>query len=228
MPIDYKEKIRKLLALSQSPNENEAKEALLKARKLMAEHKLSEMDFENPKQDRVIEYCSGFRCTQTKNSWMPHVAMAVAENYGCEVLLRRKHGKKTSDVYIIGLESDLEICKPAVTCAFNFVLYRNKTFAAQNKSYVTGSEITSLCNAYGFGFASVIKTAFEKQTKENQEYGLVCCVPPAVIEATAPYKKRAYGTARKSDNWKDSFRKGVEDGEKFDPKIKSIEYKLKK
>ena len=42
--MDYKDKIRKLLALAESPNEHEAKAALLKARQLMAEHKLSEND----------------------------------------------------------------------------------------------------------------------------------------------------------------------------------------
>lgn len=39
--IDYKEKIKKLLALSESSNEHEAKAALLKARELMAEHNLN-------------------------------------------------------------------------------------------------------------------------------------------------------------------------------------------
>ena len=39
--MDYKDKIRKLLALAKSPEPEEAKLALLKARKLMAEHKLS-------------------------------------------------------------------------------------------------------------------------------------------------------------------------------------------
>lgn len=38
--MDYKDKIRKLLALAKSPEPEEAKLALLKARKLMAEHKL--------------------------------------------------------------------------------------------------------------------------------------------------------------------------------------------
>lgn len=42
--MDYKDKIRKLLALAKSPEPEEAKFALLKARKLMAEHKLSERD----------------------------------------------------------------------------------------------------------------------------------------------------------------------------------------
>lgn len=38
--MDYKDKIKKLLALAESPNENEAQAALLKARQLMAEHKI--------------------------------------------------------------------------------------------------------------------------------------------------------------------------------------------
>lgn len=38
--MDYKDKIKKLLALAESPNENEAQAALLKARQLMAEHRL--------------------------------------------------------------------------------------------------------------------------------------------------------------------------------------------
>ena len=40
----YREKIRKLLALAKSPNENEAKAALLRAQELMAKHKLTEAD----------------------------------------------------------------------------------------------------------------------------------------------------------------------------------------
>ena len=42
--VDYKEKIRKLLALAESPVEAEARAALLKARQLMAEHKLTERE----------------------------------------------------------------------------------------------------------------------------------------------------------------------------------------
>ena len=38
MATNIKDKIAKLLALAESPNENEAKAALLKARELMAEH----------------------------------------------------------------------------------------------------------------------------------------------------------------------------------------------
>ena len=44
MEMNYKAKIKKLLALAESPVEAEAQAALLKARELMAKHKLSERD----------------------------------------------------------------------------------------------------------------------------------------------------------------------------------------
>ena len=43
MEMNYKAKIKKLLALAESPVEAEAQAALLKSRELMAKHKLSEM-----------------------------------------------------------------------------------------------------------------------------------------------------------------------------------------
>ena len=51
---DYKEKIKKLLSLSKSTNEHEAQAALLKAKQLMAEHKISEADLGNMNEE--IEY----------------------------------------------------------------------------------------------------------------------------------------------------------------------------
>lgn len=53
MDKDYKEKIRKLLALEESPNEHEARAALLKARQLMAEHKLTEAELKDVDKDCV-------------------------------------------------------------------------------------------------------------------------------------------------------------------------------
>ncbi len=50
---DYKTKIKKLLALSESPNEHEARAVLLKARQLMAEHKLAETELEDPVKQKV-------------------------------------------------------------------------------------------------------------------------------------------------------------------------------
>ena len=54
--MDIEKKIRKLLALSESPNEFEAQAALLKARKLMAEYKLTEAELhEGNKKVKTIK-----------------------------------------------------------------------------------------------------------------------------------------------------------------------------
>lgn len=53
------EKIAKLLALAESPYEEEAKAALLQARRLMAEHKLMPEDIEPQENKRVIQECVG-------------------------------------------------------------------------------------------------------------------------------------------------------------------------
>ncbi|QNO18916.1 MULTISPECIES: DUF2786 domain-containing protein [Caproicibacterium] len=53
--MDIKSKITKLLALSTSPNENEAKAALLKARQLMAEHKLQVSDVAPSENARLVQ-----------------------------------------------------------------------------------------------------------------------------------------------------------------------------
>ena len=51
---DYKEKIKKLLALSKSPNEHEAQSALAKAQQLMAEHKISMAEVEDKEKRKAI------------------------------------------------------------------------------------------------------------------------------------------------------------------------------
>ena len=67
--MDYKDKIRKLLALAKSPEPEEAKLALLKARKLMAEHKLSERDLEE-RNTTVIKRAIGEKFSKKANSWI--------------------------------------------------------------------------------------------------------------------------------------------------------------
>ena len=63
---NHKERIRKILALAESPNEHEAKAALLKARQLMAEHKLSESEIRDTGKSNVLEVDSGLTCSKRR------------------------------------------------------------------------------------------------------------------------------------------------------------------
>lgn len=79
---NYKEKIQKLLALAESSNENEAKAALLKARELMAEHKMLESDCLQG-SNKVRKELIGIKYTNRKTPWMVLLASFIAENHCC-------------------------------------------------------------------------------------------------------------------------------------------------
>lgn len=101
--MDYKDKIRKLLALAKSPEPEEAKLALLKARKLMAEHKLTERDLKEH-DTTVIKRAIGETFSKKANSWMDPLSIIIGENYCCSAF-RCKISAKTTvwHVGFIGL-----------------------------------------------------------------------------------------------------------------------------
>lgn len=80
---DYREKIKKLLALSESSNEHEAKSALLKAKKLMAEHKIAEIDLEDIGKKKVVHIKTEFDCSKRREAWMISLSAII----GSELLL---------------------------------------------------------------------------------------------------------------------------------------------
>lgn len=81
--MDYKDKIKKLLALAESPNENEAQAALLKARQLMAEHKIGEADLEEPEDKEVLHKRTSVTFSKRRDGWISNLAVVIAENYCC-------------------------------------------------------------------------------------------------------------------------------------------------
>lgn len=72
------EKIAKLLALAESPYEEEAKAALLQARRLMAEHKLMPEDIEPQANKKVIQECVGVTCTKLSSPWTVYLSTLIA------------------------------------------------------------------------------------------------------------------------------------------------------
>ena len=96
--MDIEKKIRKLLALSESPNEFEAQAALLKARKLMAEYKLTEAELhEGNKKVKTIK--TSISCTKRTNFWIFTLSTVIGENYCCQAVHERAKHSKT---YFIG------------------------------------------------------------------------------------------------------------------------------
>ena len=90
------EKIAKLLALAESPYEEEAKAALLQARRLMAEHKLMPEDIEPQENKKVIQECVGITCTKLSSPWTVYLSTLIAAHYCCRPYRSSVHGSKVS------------------------------------------------------------------------------------------------------------------------------------
>jgi len=99
MDENIKEKIRKLLALSKSPNENEAAISLLKANKLMEEYQIKENDIE--------EICCVRAMSLKKDSWRDGLAGTVAWLYAVYIVkLSGRHLKQCERLKFYGPETD--------------------------------------------------------------------------------------------------------------------------
>ncbi|WP_294363808.1 DUF2786 domain-containing protein, partial [uncultured Clostridium sp.] len=76
-------KIKKLLALSKSSNENESQNAMLKAQKLLIKHKLSLQEVERYSKENIkIENLKTEQKFRGK-SWKSNLARVIADNFGC-------------------------------------------------------------------------------------------------------------------------------------------------
>ena len=108
---NYRDKIRKLLALAESPVEAEAKAALLKARELMAEHKISMGDLKNVPTENVITKETGVYWGARRNPWICTLANAIGAAYCCKALDRHVKGKQTVEVVFMGFEDEVDLCQ---------------------------------------------------------------------------------------------------------------------
>lgn len=106
-----KERISKLLALSESANEHEAAAAFAKARALMVEYQLSEDDIakSNPgiKQDVVSTSVENWPGTTKRGLWEDNLAMIVADAFSTRITTRNDR------IFFHGIQEDAFIAAAA-------------------------------------------------------------------------------------------------------------------
>ena len=196
-----KEKIAKLLALAASPNEKEAQAALLKARELMAKHKLRSEECREKQSVRVVKQPVGVECTQMTDTWVPELAAIIGERYCCKAYRQHVKGAKKVTMGFVGLEDDFEVCRRIFLYAYQCVEARCKHIRAGGRDR-GGKEVREMCNAFGWGFCSGLEAAFQEQEKEHQEWGLVLAVPQAVEDVINKMSKpTSFGTVS-VDGWR--------------------------
>lgn len=221
---DYKEKIKKLLALAESNNEHEAKAALLKAKELMAAHKISEIDLVEVKHKEVRRVYTDIRYTRRKNFWVDTLAMVIAENYCCGCAHFRPDAKKqTLGIMFIGLDGDVDVCSNIFKYAVESANSCSRYYLDNVYKYRCNSSKVEnqVMESYSIGFVQGIRDAFNEQKNGKEAgWGLVMQIPTQVKDVmnsdfrASKYKRKA----KEIDSA--VYGEGFKDGKKFNPNTK--------
>lgn len=214
MSTGITEKISRLLALAVSPYEAEARAALLKARQLMAEHKLCPEDITPPERQRVVKESTGVTSTKLSSPWAVQLSAIIGEHYCCRHYILNIKGRKIHEIGFVGFEDDYKVCRMVYRYAFESIMPRCADIKKQ-RGY-SAAVLRQMCNSYGWGFCQGLQAAFEEQSAQHQEWGLVMVIPKPVQDVVEGMKKVTY--ARPSANgWHREYANmGYADGQKFD------------
>lgn len=175
------DKIRKLLALATSSNENEAQSAMLMAQKLMAQHNIEMSQVEDaPIDHEVIEEEADKKRHRTK--WKRSLADVCANNFNCDIFFRG-HGSYAT--IFVGKKESIEICKTVYNAAVMFIDKEfSKYWNEEGKwlPWLNGtlrernlSDSIIMKDSYARGFIRRLREKFEEQKvkAEKEGWGLV-------------------------------------------------------
>ena len=214
---DYKDKIRKLLSLAQSDNDHEAKAALLKAKQLMAEHKIAEVDLVDAVNQKVLRKRTDIRYTCHTKTWLSNLASIISHNYCCEDYITKYRGSQTKEVCFVGLEDDVELCTEIYKYAVDTIEANVKKLLKGKSKY--GARYKKIIyDSYANGIIEGLKEAFSKQ-KDESDGGLVMVTPQEVkdnIASMGIIKSVSHNYGQENH----AYSKGSEDGKNFDPGTK--------
>ncbi|MCI9069958.1 DUF2786 domain-containing protein [Clostridium sp.] len=209
-------KIKKLLALSKSKNENEAHNALMKAQKLLIKHKLSMKEVEEYSNVK-LENCKTEETFRGK-SWKANLADVLAENLGCYYYFNtREYGVRK--VIFYGKQEDAIICKIMYTYAIKCINLDGDKLVKKLKKDKRRKHFDGIKNDYALGFIRGLDEKFKEQIKDNEEWGLILQKDSIVIEGYKELQKTFTGSINASTNFNrhtDVYYKGMEEGKKFD------------
>lgn len=172
------DKIEKLLALSSSSNENEARDAMMKAQELMAKYEIKREQLSDGEQEErpVVSFSS----VAFRDEWIQMVSGVIADNFRCRRLSVSRPGSRGAfRVRFYGYEEDAEICINIFNYAVRVVRQRfvalRAVYAHANKEFGKDEKMN-----YVLGFCHGLEKNFEEQKSQSQSFALALVTPKAV------------------------------------------------
>lgn len=176
------EKLKKLLALAQSPNENEAAVAMAQAIRIAQRENVNLDSIRGLEFDEPVQENDGWAKSRFE-PWERHLLLNIAEMFGCKIIQGWKHNEKRHDfdihMIVVGHPSDSEI-------VLYLTAYLHRQLTALWKRRKDGILWSSLYSPsktrtdYLFGatrrILEKVKAMYQADTTEQeqkQEYGLI-------------------------------------------------------
>lgn len=165
-------KIKKLLALSESGNEHESNLAFEKANQLMRDHLISKDDLID--DDDVI----GYEVVPMKNSahWYASLMWAMARGFRCQVIRKKRSWNSEGSFTVFGSKGD----RVTVKLMFEFALGQIDRLGKKEYQRVKGTQyrMRNYMNSYRTGVVTGMRKTLETLAKQNsrdedQGYGIV-------------------------------------------------------
>lgn len=210
---DIREKIAKCLNLANSPEQEEAKAALLMARKLMAKHKLTIDEIKEKESQKLVKQLINTHYTRMSDIWAGTLAKIIADHHCCVTYSSKEHGGKIYTIAFAGFEDDFKVCQEVYTYAYTFIKEKADRIVKNMNLGNTDKRLAK--NSYGVGFCRGLKEAYEEQDRKNEEWGLVLVTPEQVKESLNNMKTVSYNAGKHVSRNSELIHKGYEDGRCF-------------
>jgi hypothetical protein len=173
------DKIRKVLALTENTNKNEAENAMLMAQKLLAENNMTIQDI-SPEEKKKHVLNSAVKVARRFSWWKIKLSLIIAKNFKCYTY-RSKIKYINTKMCFIGLEEDVEIATDVFNYAVEVIKINYKRYIREN-GYTNTRGVK---NEYILGFLDGLRDKFNEQINKNN-WALVIIKDPIVDEE---YKK---------------------------------------
>ena len=171
------EKIEKLISLSGSSNENEARAAMLKAQELMAKYEIDREQIKGEEKERPVV---GFTSSPHREEWIHMVSAVIAENFRCRSISIVKNNSGGSfRIRFYGYEEDAEICINIFNYAIQVIRKKFVTLRAiyaEAKREFGESEKSNYVTGFCFG----LEKNFKEQREQSKSFALALVTPKAV------------------------------------------------
>lgn len=170
MEKSIEDRIKKLLALSNSDFPEEAKSAMLKAQQLMQQHGIQMSSLTTNSNSVSIEDLEINTGKKTISMWESMLATIIAKNFRCTVYIHSTQ-RYSKLLKIFGEKDDVSACIPVIEFAMRSMNRCWQKYSRERKNEL-GQNISkavtfAIRNDYMRSFITGVAEAFQKQVNER-------------------------------------------------------------